>query len=797
MTRQLSSLGIVLSIALLTLASGCQPQQPFYFFEDGDLSQYIDAATEIDYPDLETVSLDEVNGAIRPLTLDNPKPEDIWELSLEQATQIALCNAKVIRNLGGIAFGSTGSQGVPNGLLSQPAGIPSVYGPALQEADPTVRGGVAQALSAFDTQFATSVFWEKNDLPQNIAGAFTQFRPSDFTQDLGSFQTSLVKTAATGGTWSVTHSVDYEQNNIPVFDGVTGSRLWASDWNVNVEAEFRQPLMQGTGVQFNRIAGPGGIPGFNNGVAIARIRTDQSLADFEASVRDLVRDVETAYWELYYAYRSLDAAVAGRDAVLQLWRERKAEEDVGKGGRAEEAQARNQYFLFRAAAERAQSNLYKTENHLRYIIGLAATDGRLVRPANEPTTADIDFDWCSTHAESMARNVELRKQKWTIKQRELELIAAKNYLLPQLDAVGRYRWRGLGDRLIDSDNSVSNAYGSMTGGNYQEWHLGLDLVVPLGFRKEMAGVRYAQLSLARERAVFQEQELELSHQLSHAFRDLSEFFVLSQTNFNRRVAARDELETTKSKWEYGQRDITFAQVLDAQRRLAEAEIDYFRSLVDYNLGITEVHYRKGSLLEYNGVYLAEGPWPGKAYFDAHRRARARDASFYLDYGFTRPKVVSRGAYEQQAGGHMPMMGGEVFGPELMSVPGQSPVVVPQEVIPTPDPLPMKETAVPTAAPAGNMSKAEPVRKSTSSDISKFDLAVLAAKSPTAGPPVEASEVEQVSYQQPASEGEGGQARRFTNTWTSTKRPGTRHESVASSSSVEADGTASGWKRVQH
>ena len=53
------------------------------------------------------------------------------------------------------------------------------------------------------------------------------------------------------------------------------------------------------------------------------------------------------------------------------------------------------------------------------------------------------------------------------------------------------------------------------------------------------------------------------------------------------------------------------------------------------------------MLEYHGVFLSEGPWPGKAYFDAHRRARQRDASLYLDYGHSRPGVFSRGPITQQ------------------------------------------------------------------------------------------------------------------------------------------------------
>jgi hypothetical protein len=90
-------------------------------------------------------------------------------------------------------------------------------------------------------------------------------------------------------------------------------------------------------------------------------------------------------------------------------------------------------------------------------------------------------------------------------------------------------------------------------------------------------------------------------------------------------------------------------LLDAQRQRADAEVAYFSSLVDYMRAIAGVHFRKGSLPEYDGVYLSEGPWPAKAQWDAHRLARQRDASHYLNYGFTRPEVISRGPYLQNAG----------------------------------------------------------------------------------------------------------------------------------------------------
>ncbi len=188
----------------------------------------------------------------------------------------------------------------------------------------------------------------------------------------------------------------------------------------------------------------------------------------------------------------------------------------------------------------------------------------------------------------------------------------------------------------------------MTDGNLQSWELGFQFSMPIGFRREMSGVRNAQLQLAKERAKLQEAELELSHQLAFAIRDMEAAEVLSQTNFNRRIAAQRQVEAVAAAYETG--TITFDVLLSSQQRLAQAESDYYRSVINYNKAIMQVHYRKGSLLEYNGVYLAEGPWPGKAYFDARRRARARDASTYMDYGFTQPKVISRGPYEQQADG---------------------------------------------------------------------------------------------------------------------------------------------------
>ncbi len=585
-----------------------------------------------------------------------------------------------------------------------------MYDPAIIETTPF--NGVEYALSAFDTQWSTNLFFQKNDHQQNVRPQFpiSTFFRQIFQQDTSTFNTQLTKVTAEGGQFSVRNNVVYDLNNNP-------TRQIPKDWNANYEMSFNQPLLAGAGAQFNRIAGPfnpftvipGGTqqsPAFD-GVLLARINVDISLADFEAGVRNLVSDTEQAYWELSFAWRNLETSNTALASARQTWKKIYLLYTVGtKGGEAkEEAQSREQYFQFKSQTQTLLNELFRAENRLRYIMGLSTSDGRLIRPIDKPTVAKVEFDWQEITEEAMVRSLELRRQKWRIKQRELELIAAKNLLLPRLDLNGTYRWLGLGDKLLGANDQPfnpndplgltgSSALQTLATGQFQEWALGVQMTMPLGFRKEMATVRHYQMQLAKERAKLQDEELEISHQLADAVRQLKLNYELTQTNFNRTLAAVRQVEAVAAAFDA--ETVTLDQLLEAQRLRAEAQASFFRTLLDYQRAIIGVHFRKGSLLEYNNVYLTEGPWPAKAKFDAHRRARQRDASMYLDYGFTRPNVMSQGAIYQGVSSE----GGPHEGPaELSPMEGPAPEAATPEELPTPagETLPSPYGGEPTAA----------------------------------------------------------------------------------------------------
>jgi hypothetical protein len=86
--------------------------------------------------------------------------------------------------------------------------------------------------------------------------------------------------------------------------------------------------------------------------------------------------------------------------------------------------------------------------------------------------------------------------------------------------------------------------------------------------------------------------------------------------------------------------------LDAQRRVAEAETDYHLNRTRYSLASKNVHFVKGTLLDYDGVFLAEGPWPCEAHLDAAEREALRGRPRPLNYASARTQIVGNGPFDQ-------------------------------------------------------------------------------------------------------------------------------------------------------
>jgi hypothetical protein len=621
MNRALDQLGrhwIILAVTLVG-AVGCSHDRPFV--DNGKQAKAVDQQLlkQVSYEETVVPRNDDLAcQEPAPFALEKDAPQiEYWDLSLDQAIQMALANSTVLRDLGAT-------------IIQAPTLTPTIYGPSIQATDP--RFGEQAALSAFDAQLNSRAFYEKNDrvLNNTLLGGGTNF----FIQDLWQFQTELSKRSATGTLFSLRHNIEDDLNNSPSNIFGTAGTLPGHAWNWNVEAEVRQPLLKGAGVEYNRAAGPDATPGVYNGVLIARINTEISAADFQLALRDYLSNVENAYWELVFAYRDLEVKKVARDHSLATWQRLQQIGGQVEGAESDKiAQAAEQYFRFKQEVETALSGrlvdgtrdfngstggtfqgtggVYVAERRMRLIMGIPINDGRLIRPATDAVPADVAMDWGQLATSALSQRVELVQQRLRIKRGNLELKSSQNFTKPDLDVVGRYRFRGFSDNLYYPRFTLPIPPATLQDveSDKNEWQIGMELNMPIGFRQGHAGVRNAQLALARERAVLVEMERQVIHDLSNAVAEKNRTYQVVQTAYNRRTSALQQYSVLNNPDVQaslrGQR-IDYNILLDSERRLADAETDYHRAVIGYAVALKNVYLETGSLMEYCNVHYTDG-----------------------------------------------------------------------------------------------------------------------------------------------------------------------------------------------
>ena len=543
-----------------------------------------------------------------PVTLSNFDSIPSREMTLDECVATALANSEVMQKLGGV-------------VVNSPAATTTLYDPALAE---TSAGGVEAALSAFDAQFTGGFLYDRSE--RRFNNLFFGGGAANLVSNVGNFNLEIAKQTATGTSFAARSIIDYNRSNSP-------ANTFGSSYDIVNQLEFRQPLARGRGTLVNRIAGPNAVIGNYNGVLIGRIRTDISLADFETAVRDLVASVESNYWELYFSYRDFDTKIEARNAARKTWENRQLRYENEVGRPDDEALARQQYFTFKSQAQNAfagtsngQLGVLGAERNLRRLMGIVGSDGSLIRPSTEPTVAPVVYDWAEAQQQTLDRRVELRRQQWSVRQRELELIAAKALNRWRFDLVGQYGFRGFGDNLFGSRSRPNgSAFDVLFSGDLDDWQLGLELNGAIGNRQGHVAIRNAELNISRERALLEEQQRQLLLDLNAAYTEVDRAMANVKVAVNNRIAVEEEIEPKRKRVEEGQDQVFF--LLDAEQRLATSESNVHRAITDYNLALSNYELVTGGMLGRFNIHLTQGESSEGA-----RAAMQRKASHFAPNG---------------------------------------------------------------------------------------------------------------------------------------------------------------------
>lgn len=525
----------------------------------------------------------------RPLTVRSDLPDVFEDLNLRDAIATALGNTEVVRSLGGQ-------------IIQNPTAVATVFDVDLRRSDPFF--GEAASLAPFDPTFELNSGFQKNDDVFNnilIGGGANEVQ-----QDLFNWNYTLAQTSRAGTRFAISGLTQHDNNNAT-------QNLFDHAWTQSLEASIRQPLLQGAGIEFNELAGPQSGLGLrnSNGIVLARLNTEISQAQFERNVRDFVQEVIQAYWQLYFAYRSYEAAKEAHESAREIWETvRTRYENNLPGGEADrEAFARDRLIQLETrmmtliSGDSSRSpGIYQAEANLRRLMGIGISEDEiLLRPSDQPGDVELPYDWQVLVQTALANRVELQEQELRVRQRENEVLVARNFTLPRLDAVALWRNNGFGDDRFGSglipgtaDQRFSSSQKDFYSLDHQEWEFNLQFAVPLGRRLPFEALRNAEINLRKERAVLQEMREEVEFELAQALRsfDLA-YFRLSMAD-RQLAAASDAYRARQTLFEIDK--ISIDDLTTAQQNLLDAETNYFQALTDYELARIRIQQLRGTLL---------------------------------------------------------------------------------------------------------------------------------------------------------------------------------------------------------
>jgi len=687
-----------LALLLAMLGQGCAgpgSRLQYLIGEDRGLEHYEDFATSIEYPtqtEPHETNPELLRGPRSITSLEEVEPR---EMTLNECIRMALANADII--VDDQSFGSPS-----NPLMGNPSRVASVWDNAIQDTGFLFGNlGTEAALSSFDPILTSSLQGGASEDPQNSPNIGI---PAGGTLEdhTAQFQMRLEKIIATAGTLSVQNDINYSRSN--------QTRLFDSAYTGSMQAEYRQPLLAASGVEFIRISGPQqtnvrGVSGVAQGVLISRINSDISLLEFEQSVTTLLRDVENRYWDMYLYLQLYESEVETfRDLVaFRAQLERRIEHPDAI------EQAENRIYEADARIKGSLGDALKAEYRLRRLLGLPLNDGTFITPVDVPSAAKLELDWESSLLESLSNRQELRRQKWEIRSLELQYKASKNLARPRLDFISQYRVNGLGDQLggrEDDDGITDTGYNSyfesLSQGQNTSWTTGVSFTMPLGLRLARAQVRNYELRLRKAHAVLARQEVEIGYELSDAMINMEQNYLLAESGLKKVATAKRYAEKTLSRAEIDVREEDsgpLLRALEAKLSSRESQQGYLKLIVDYNKAITDLNFRKGAILQTNSIYLAEGEWNPEAYEDARIRGEAMSRALDNAHLQTVPEEFVGGpdvnSWESLGNPSRPFEPGAIESVNpIQSLPG---IVVPDATAPKPQSVTEPLQEMPNAA----------------------------------------------------------------------------------------------------
>ena len=372
--------------------------------------------------------------------------------------------------------------------------------------------------------------------------------------------------------------------------GMTNEFRWPTgtqtDDRVQTTLSFglRQPLLRGGGPNANLA-----------GIRVARNNVTISEWGVRQQIINVLTEVIEVYNELQFATENLEVARRSRDLALQLLRDNIRRVEIGVKTPLDVTTAQADAAAREEAVIRATREVKDQKNFLERLITsdmllMLRTELSIARPPMPVFEADV----MGGIQAALEMRPDYQQALLDIRNREITVAFAKNDVLPRLDLSASLSVLGI-------ENDFSGSFDRALGPDQSTWNIGATFSIPLGNRDTRGRYNAARLEAAQ--ALIRLQQLE------------QQIIVLVDNASGAVTTARQRIEATREARRLAKESLvagegrliagigTTFEVLELQKRLAEAETAEIRSLADYNKAVARYHQQTGTTLRVHGVLV--------------------------------------------------------------------------------------------------------------------------------------------------------------------------------------------------
>jgi outer membrane protein TolC len=352
----------------------------------------------------------------------------------------------------------------------------------------------------------------------------------------------------------------------------------------NAGLALTQPLLRGFGFSANL-----------SQLRIARNYVLVSEWELRRRIIDVVTTTNFVYHELHLAHENLRVAEKSRDLARQLLTDNMRRAEIGVMSPLNITTARAEAAARQEGVILALREVKDNENFLKQLVTTDMERMLSVRVEIEPPPFEnFKADVPAGIADALALRPDYQQAVLDFKRRNIQLAFTKNQALPRFDLTGSLNLLGL-------DNDVGSAFVRAGRRDETQWSAGAIFSVPIPNREGRGSVLAARLSAAQALVNLDRLEQQIVVDVDNASGQILTGKERIASTSEARKLAQESLDAGEERLRAGT-GTTF-EVLELQKKLAEAEAAELRARADYNKAIGEYQRQTGTTLRVYNVVI--------------------------------------------------------------------------------------------------------------------------------------------------------------------------------------------------